>query len=154
MERLNNATIGRYQVTTDGLATYTHNVPLYLGSRVDFAQLVKTYASSQVETRYSPATITGIEKVVRFGSPDETKISTSYIERFNLTVRMQMRRLTRLTNAHSKSRAHHAAAVALFVAWYNFCRRNQALKGKQTPAMASGLAVSVWSVEELLRATA
>lgn len=153
LTRLHHATTGRTQVTSDGLALYTHNVPLYMGSRVDFAQLIKSYKTSQVETRYSPATITGIEKVVRFGTPDEDRISTSYSERLNLSVRMHVRRFTRLTNAHSKSADHHAAMIALFTAWYNFCRKHQTLKGK-TPAMASGLAGHVWSVRELLTAIA
>jgi transposase-like protein/IS1 family transposase len=137
LDRLNYATEGRCQVTADGLAFYTNNVPLTLGSRVDFAQLIKSYASSQDETRYSPAKITGIEKVVRFGNPDENRISTSYAERLNLSVRMHVRRFTRLTNAHSKSYRHHEAMVALFAAWYCLCRRHETI-GK-TPAMACGL---------------
>jgi hypothetical protein len=121
--------------------------------RVDFAQLVKSYSSSQVETRYSPATITGAEKIARFGTPDMDHVSTSYSERLNLSVRMHNRRFTRLTNAHSKSAEHHAAMVALFVAFYNFCRKHETLK-KQTPAMAAGLADRVWTIEDLLQAVA
>jgi transposase InsO family protein len=111
--------------------------------------LVKTYASQQETTRYSPATITGCEKTPRFGNPDMDKVCTSHVERFNLTVRMQVRRFTRLTNAHSKSPKHHVAMQAIFFAWYNFCRKHQTLKG-QTPAMAAGLADKAWSIRELL----
>jgi transposase-like protein/IS1 family transposase len=153
LKRLNEATTGQTQVTSDGLALYTHNVPMQLGSRVDFAQLIKTYKSSQTETRYSPATIEGIEKVVRFGTPDESRISTSYSERFNLSVRMHVRRFTRLTNAHSKSAPHHAAMIALFTAFYNYCRKHETLKGK-TPAQAAGLTDHVWSLLELLERVA
>ena len=137
------------QVTSDGLATYTHNVPFALGSRVDFAQLVKIYSSSQTEHRYSPATIIEAKKTRRFGNPDMDHVSTSYSERLNLSVRMHVRRFTRLTNAHSKSAAHHDAMVSLFVAWYNFCRKHETLK-QQTPAMSAGLTDRVWSIEELL----
>jgi len=150
LNRLNNATSGRIQVTTDGLGIYTNGVPFALGSRCDYAQLIKSYKSSQEETRYSPATITGIEIVTRFGSPNMDEVSTSYSERLNLSVRMHIRRYTRLTNAHSKSSRHHAAMTALFVAWYNFCRRNEAVRN-QTPAMASGLTEHVWSIKELLQ---
>jgi transposase-like protein/IS1 family transposase len=149
LDRLNKATEGRMQVTSDGLATYTHNVPFMLGSRVDFAQLVKIYASSQSETRYSPATIIEAKKTARFGEPDMEHVSTSYSERLNLSVRMHVRRFTRLTNAHSKSAAHHEAMICLFVAWYNFCRKHETLK-QQTPAMSSGLTEKVWTIEELL----
>lgn len=151
LRRLDKATEGQTQVTSDGLALYTHNVPLSLGSRCSFAQLIKSYAASQAETRYSPATITGIEKVPRFGFVDEERISTSYAERLNLSVRMHNRRFTRLTNAHSKSAAHHEAMISIFVAWYNFCRKHETLK-KATPAMEAGLADSAWSLEELLAA--
>lgn len=153
LRRLNQATLGGYQVTSDGLSIYTHNVPFELGSRVSFAQLIKSYSASQTETRYSPATITGIEIKKVFGNPDDDEISTSYSERFNLSVRMHVRRYTRLTNAHSKSARHHAAMTHLFVAWYNFCRKHESVK-RQTPAMAAGVSDHVWSLKELLREAA
>jgi IS1 family transposase len=144
---------GRYQLTTDGLAAYRNNVPFAFGMQVQFAQLIKVYGSSQEETRYSPAKIISSEKLPIFGAPEDDKISTSHIERFNLTVRMSLRRFTRLTNAHSKSLKHHAAMQALFVAWYNFARKNEALKGA-TPAMASGLSDHVWTIKELIERAA
>jgi hypothetical protein len=104
-------------------------------------------------TRYSPATITSAEKHPIFGSPDPDLICTSHIERFNRTVRMTLRRFTRLTNAHSKSRKHHVAMQAIFFAHYNFCRKHETLSG-QTPAMASGLADKVWTIGELLQRAA
>jgi transposase-like protein/IS1 family transposase len=148
LNRLNDATTGRCQVTSDGLSVYTYNVPLTMGSRVGFAQLIKTYAATQDETRYSPAKIAGIKTEIRFGTPDESRISTSYAERLNLSVRMHVRRFTRLTNAHSKTYRHHAAMVALFVAWYCYCRRHETVGA--TPAMASRLADHRWTVKELL----
>lgn len=93
-----------------------------------------------------------IEKIPRLGQPDEDKISTSFSERLNLSVRMHLRRYTRLTNGHSKSRRHHSAMTALFVGWYNWCRPNQALGRKVSPAMASGLAENLWTIQDLLRA--
>jgi transposase-like protein/IS1 family transposase len=153
LKQLNRATTGRFQISTDGLNTYTHNVPFVLGSRVDFAQLVKTYSSTQEQTRYSPAKIESAEKKPVFGNPDWDRICTSHIERFNLTVRMQVRRFTRLTNAHSKSPKHHVAMQAIFFAWYNFCRKHETIKG-QTPAMAAGLADKVWSIREMLERAA
>jgi len=148
LNRLRDATTGRFQVTSDGLATYRYTVPLTFGTRVDFAQLVKSYAATQDVTRYSPAKITGIEKTIRFGNPDEDRISTSYSERLNLSVRMHVRRFTRLTNAHSKSVRHHEAMVALFAAWYCLCRKHESIG--MTPAMSSGLADHRWSIQELL----
>jgi transposase-like protein/IS1 family transposase len=153
LTRLNNATTGRCQVTSDGFNAYTYSVPMLLGSRVDFAQLVKTYAANQGETRYSPAVIIAAEKTPRFGQPDAAHISTSYSERFNLSVRMHVRRFTRLTNAHSKTLDHHTAMTSLFVAWYNFCRKHETLK-KQTPAMVANLAATPWTIEKLLQETA
>ncbi len=154
LAQLNNATVGECQVTSDGLGLYRYGVPMHLGTRVSFAQLVKNYSNIQTETRYSPATIISAEKTPRFGNPDEDKISTSYSERLNLSVRMHVRRFTRLTNAHSKTYEHHAAMTALFVAWYNFCRPNMALGKGVTPAMKAGLAGFRWDLEALLRAAA
>lgn len=149
LHKLAAAVSGRFQLTTDGLRSYTLNVPFVLGSRVDFAQLIKSYAATQSEIRYSPAVIVAAEKVPMIGTPDEDRISTSHIERFNLTLRMSLRRFTRLTNGHSKSRPHHEAMQAIFVAWYNFGRKHETLKGK-TPAMACGLETKPWSVQELI----
>ena len=140
---------GRFQLTTDGLAAYKNNVPFAFGMQVDFAQLIKVYSSTQEQTRYSPAKIISAEKLPIFGEPEEDSICTSHIERFNLTYRMSLRRYTRLTNAHSKSLRHHTAMQALFVAWYNFGRKHETLKGK-TPAMASGLTDHVWTIKELI----
>ena len=124
-------------------------MPLILRNRVDFAQLVKIYASSQEEKRYSPAKLQSAEKKVRFGNPDLGRVNTSFVERLNLTLRMQSRRHTRLTNAFSKDLAHHEAMQHLFFAHYNFARKHEALKGK-APAMISGTSDSVWSIERLL----
>jgi transposase-like protein/IS1 family transposase len=161
LRRLNNAVEGECQVTSDGLGLYTYQVPHQMGSRISFAQLIKSYKSTQVQNRYSPAQITGIEIVPRVGDPDPEHISTSYSERLNLSVRMHNRRLTRLTNAHSKSEKHHAAMMALFVAWYNYCRAHETLAEthehlgrKVTPAMAAGLTDRPWTLGELLRAAA
>lgn len=156
LKRLRGAvsTEGRLQVTSDGLSLYASHVPFVLGSRVDFAQLIKVYRSEQVETRYSPATITSIEIVPRFGEPDPERISTSFAERLHLSVRMHLRRYTRLTNAHSKTFAHHAAMTSLFVARFNWVRKHETLGKGATPAMASGLADRRWSIKELLTAAA
>jgi transposase-like protein/IS1 family transposase len=139
----------RFQLTTDGLQSYIPAVDEFLMDRCDYAQLVKTYARSQEdERRYSPAECTGAVKVVISGNPDEAKICTSHVERLNLTMRMQLRRLTRLTNGFSRKLENHRAAVALHFAWYNFCQIHGSLK--ITPAMEAGISDHVWSVEELL----
>lgn len=149
LNQLDRATTGRFQLSTDGLGSYTLNVPFVFGSRVDFAQLIKTYANNQKTVRYSPAKITSCEKIHRFGSPDMDKVCTSHVERLNLTLRMNMRRFTRLTNGHSKSLKHHVAMQNLFFAWYNFCRKHQSLGGN-TPAMVSGLTDRAWTLSGLL----
>jgi IS1 family transposase len=129
---------GRFQMTTDGLGAYRHSIPFTFLSKVDFGMLVKNYQGNPKEIRYSPASIISIEKNRIFGNPDMDKVCTSHIERLNLTLRMQMRRFTRLTNGFSKTIEHHTAMQQLFFAWYNFCRPHQTLKGS-TPAMACGL---------------
>jgi hypothetical protein len=121
--------------------------------QVDFGQLIKVYGSTQEQTRYSPATIISAEKLPIFGECDEDNICTSHIERFNLTYRMSLRRFTRLTNGHSKSLRHHKAMQSLFVAWYNFGPKHEALRGK-TPAMASNLTDHVWTIKELIEKAA
>jgi len=118
---------------------------------VDFAQLVKVYAASRDgEQRYSPAEVVDAVPVPICGKPDPNKISTSHVERQNLTMRMQIRRLTRLTNAFSKKRVNLWAALALHFCWYNFCRIHKSLR--VTPAMAAGLTGTVWTLQQMLEA--
>lgn len=150
LRKLRDAVSGRIQVTSDGLGAYTNNVPIELFGQCDFAQLIKKYAAAQQTTRYSPASIIGIEKTTRYGSPDPAHVSTSYIERFNLSVRMQNRRFTRLTNAFSKSLDHHKAMQNIHMAYHNWCWDHKTLGKKTTPAMAAGLATEKWSVERLI----
>jgi IS1 family transposase len=143
---------GRTQITTDGLNHYTASVPMCFGLDVDFAQLTKMFGDfgqhDSPEGRYSPSPIKGVISKVRRGDPDPDHISTSYIERSNLTMRMQMRRFTRLTNAFSKKLSHLKAAVALHFAHYNFCRIHSTLR--VSPAMQAHLTDHVWSLTELL----
>ena len=141
----------RVQLTTDGFRFYIDAIERSFGSDVDFAQLVKLYGDygqHDAEAKYSPSPI--IETIVKVhqGNPDEDHISTSYVERQNLTMRMMMRRFTRLTNAFSKTAANLKAAVALHFAYYNFVRVHQTLR--VTPAMEAGLSDHVWSVAELI----
>jgi IS1 family transposase len=114
---VDKATSGRFQLSTDGLGAYKMSVSFIWGNRVDFAQVVKNYCNTQNAIRYSPAKIIGVEKKPQFGRPDWDHICTSPIERLNLTVRITMRRFTRLTNAHSKSHRHHVAIQAILFAW-------------------------------------
>ena len=140
----------RIQLTTDGHRAYLEAVEGAFGCDIDYAMLVKTYESSQEETRYSPAVCTSCERKPIMGHPDPDHISTSYVERSNLSIRMGTRRFTRLTNAFSKKIENHAAAVALYFMHYNFCRVHQSLR--VTPAMETGLTDHVWSVKEMLEA--
>jgi len=138
----------RTQLTTDGYRVYLNAVEDAFGADVDYAMLVKIYGkSSETETRYSPAECIGCQRQVITGSPDPLHISTSYVERQNLTMRMQMRRFTRLTNGFSKKIENLIAAVALHYMQYNYCRIHSALR--VTPAMEAGLTDHVWSLEEL-----
>jgi len=137
------------QLTTDGHRVYINAVEDAFGADVDYAMLTKVYgANPEAETRYSPARIVSSTTEVIKGSPNPKFISTSYVERQNLTMRMHMRRFTRLTNAFSKEVENPAAAVALHFVWYNFCRVHGTLR--VTPAMQAGLADHVWSLEELV----
>lgn len=151
MQDLAGRLVGRVQITTDGLKAYVSAVEDAFGGDVDFAQLHKIYAAAPngPETRYSPAECTGCEKRVVTGNPERNHVSTSYVERQNLTMRMSMRRFTRLTNGFSKKVENHAAAVALHFFHYNFCRPHLSLKGR-TPAMAAGVADAKWTVSELI----
>ena len=139
----------RVQLTTDGLKCYLTAVPDGFGSDIDYAMLVKIYGNDpEGEKRYSPAVCTGCKKQTKIGDPDEKHVSTSYIERQNLTMRMAMRRFTRLTNAFSKKIEHHVAAIALHYMYYNYCRIHQTLR--VTPAMEAGISNHVWSIEEVI----
>ncbi|HEY2936716.1 MAG TPA: IS1 family transposase [Gaiellaceae bacterium] len=139
----------RIQLTTDGHVVYALAVSNAFKGGVDYAQLIKMYGPDpEAERRYSPQVCTSITAKQMSGDPDPEHISTSYIERQNLTMRMSMRRFTRLTNAFSKKVENLTAAVSLHFAYYNFCRPHQSLKGK-TPAMAAGIADHVWKLDEL-----
>ena len=142
----------RPQITSDGLSAYPEAVDKIFGADVDYAQLVKTYGRDpdEPEHRYSPAKCISVEMGRVQGNPDRKNISTSYIERSNLTVRMANRRFTRLTNAFSKKWQNHVHALALQFFWYNFGRKHITLKGK-TPAMVAGLTDRAWTVADLVR---
>ncbi|HEV3340895.1 MAG TPA: IS1 family transposase [Pirellulales bacterium] len=147
--KLASATSGHFQVTTDGFKPYCTAMIEAFRWRIDFAQYIKLFqGGGQADARYSPGTIRRVAKRVRAGNPDPDKISTSIVERSNLTIRMTTRRMTRLTNAFSKLWDNHEAALALFFMAYNFVTVHGTLK--TTPAVAHGLTDHVWSVEELL----
>lgn len=140
----------RVQLTTDGHKAYLEAVEGAFGADVDYAQLIKIYgdAPESAKGRYSPADCTGIKKTPVEGDPDEAHVSTSFVERQNLTMRMHMRRFTRLTNGFSKKVENHAYAVALHFMFYNFVKVHQTLK--VTPAMEAGLTSRVWDIEDLV----
>ena len=147
-ERLDIATAGRFQLTTDGFRPYLNTIPEVFGSRVDFATLVKVYGESEDERRYSPGRVIEVIETKQWGDPDMDAVCTSHVERHNRQIRMQVRRLTRLTDAHSKKWDNHEAALALFFAYYNFCRVHSTIKA--TPAVAAGLTLEPWSLKKLL----
>ena len=149
---LRSRVLGKPQITTDGFGCYPDAIRLAFGEDADYAQIIKQYGGLDAtdERRYSPPKCTRSDKRPISGAPDPDRISTSYIERQNLTCRMHMRRFTRLTNAFSKRMRNHAAAVALYVAWYNFVRVHETTR--ITPAMALDVTDHVWSVAELIDA--
>lgn len=151
MEKMQRASDGRFQLSTDGLRAYIEAVEQVFGTDIDYAQLVKSYRSDEAgkaERRYSPGDFIGAKKVPIMGNPDEARISTSYIERQNLTMRMSMRRLTRLTNGFSKKWENFEKALGLHFAYYDFCKVHQSLR--VTPAMEAGITDHIWSLDELI----
>lgn len=141
--------IGHPQITTDAHKPYLKAVEEAFGGEADYAQLHKIYGATEAnEARYSPATCIGCDMKVVSGDPDPAHVSTSYVERQNLTMRMSMRRFTRLTNGFSKKLENHGHAVALYFLHYNFCRVHKTLR--VTPAMEAGIANHVWTTQELV----
>jgi len=152
-KQLQRATDGLFQLTTDGLRAYIEAVEAAFGADIDYAQLVKKYKSDETgnrDRRYSPGDFVSATKVTVTGNPDEDMISTSYVERQNLTMRMSMRRLTRLTNGFSKRWGNLNKALALHFAYYNFVRVHQSLR--VTPAMEAGITSHIWTWDELIGA--
>ena len=151
MDDLRDRLANRVQLTTDGHKAYLEAVEGAFGGDVDYAQLIKIYGDMGGKTaarKYSPAECTGIKKRTVDGNPDTALISTSYVERQNLTMRMHMRRFTRLTNGFSKKVENHMHAVALHFMYYNFVKVHQTLK--VTPAMEAGLTDRLWEVADLV----
>jgi IS1 family transposase len=139
----------RVQLTTDGHGAYLNAVDGAFGLDVDYAMLVKHYGESpEAEKRYSPAICTGATKHAVCGRPEKKHVSTSYVERQNLTMRMSMRRFTRLTNAFSKRAENHGYSLALYFVYYNFVRIHKTLR--TTPAMAAGLTDRLWEISDLV----
>ena len=153
MDDLRARMADRVQLTSDGHKAYLEAVEGAFGGDIDYAMLVKLYGSDggvSPEKRYSPAECTGTRKLKVSGKPDVAHISTSYVERNNLTMRMSMRRFTRLTNAFSKKVENHAHSVSLHFMYYNFCRQHKSLEGI-TPAMAAGVTDHLWEIEDIVR---
>jgi hypothetical protein len=140
----------RVQLTSDGHPSYLEAVEGAFGTEIDYAMLIKLYGADQTpdETRYSPARVIGCRAVDITGKPERKHVSTSYVERQNLTMRMGMRRFTRLTNGFSKKLEHHIAAISLHFMYYNFVRIHQTVK--VTPAMAAGVNSRLWEMSDVV----
>jgi transposase-like protein/IS1 family transposase len=149
---LSGRVVGRFQLTTDGLRSYVPAVEEFFGADIHFAQLVKLYGTNDGEGPewYQPSKVTATIPVIVSGDPDTSRISTSHVERANLSVRTHLRRFTRLSLGFSKSLAHLQAAVDLYMAFFNFVRVHQRIS--VTPAMEAGLTDHIWTVQELLEA--
>jgi IS1 family transposase len=140
---------GAPQITTDQWKAYIPAVEEAFGRYVDFAQLIKIFRETPGGAgRYSPGECCGTKTEIRHGNPDPRHISTSFVERQNLTMRMSMRRFTRLTNAFSKKLDNHVHALALYFVFYNFCRQHKSLR--VSPAMAAGVSDRLWSLEDVV----
>jgi transposase-like protein/IS1 family transposase len=149
---LSERVTGRFQITTDGLRGYVPAIEEYFGADVDFAQLLKIYGNTDGDgpDYYKPSQVTATIPIPISGNPNPRYISTSHVERANLSIRTHLRRFTRLSLGFSKSLEHLKAAVSLYIAFFNFCRVHQTLR--VTPAMQAGIADHVWTVRELLEA--
>ena len=147
MEDVASRVTSRIQLTTDGLKMYGEAVEGAFGCDVDYAMLIKLYGNDSFDTKYSPGDCIGIRSTVLMGNPNPKHISTSFVERQNLSMRMGMRRFTRLTNGFSKKLENHAHQVALYFMHYNYCRIHKSLR--VTPSMEAGLSNHVWTIEEL-----
>jgi len=148
--QLRVATSGKFQISSDGFGPYSSTIPDALGYGINYGQVIKEYANPKESERrsYSPGSIIRAKRKVICGTPDQSRICTSHIERHNLSTRMSVRRMTRLTNAHSKRWENHVAMLALWFAYYNYCRVHSTLK--TTPAVAAGIASEPWTIERLL----
>src|SRR5438094_8311391 len=153
MDDLRGRLANRVQLTTDGHKAYLQAVEEAFGADIDYSMLIKLYgeppSSPEASRRYSPSDCVGTRTEKITGNPDPKHISTSYAERANLTMRMAMRRFTRLTNAFSKKLENHCYMVALYALWYNFVRVHKTLR--MSPAMAAGIETRLWSMEEVVR---
>ncbi|ESW83912.1 IS1 family transposase [Mesorhizobium sp. M0179] len=152
MDDVKDRLANRVQLTTDGHRAYLNAVEEAFGADIDYAMLIKQYGEPEgkktsPERRYSPAVCTGATKTRIAGNPDPVHVSTSHIERANLTMRMANRRFTRLTNAFSKKFENHVHMVAIYTVWYNFIKMHKTLK--MTPAMAAGVSRTLWSMDDL-----
>jgi IS1 family transposase len=153
---LKSRLLNRVQLTTDGHGMYLEAMECAFGADIDYGMLVKLYGPEpELGRRYSPAKCLSATKHVVQGKPDYEAISTSYVERQNLTMRMSMRRFTRLTNAFSKKLENHEYALALYFMYYNFARPHKTLANPchRTPAMAAGISNHIWTVEEIIKLT-
>jgi IS1 family transposase len=152
MDDLASRMANRIQVSTDALAAYPDAIERGFGSEIDYGQIVKTYAltnlNKEAASRYSPCEVVQVERTIVTGMPDVSRITTSHVESQNLTLRMHCRRLTRLTNAFSKKFENFQAAIALNFTYYNFCKFHSSLR--MTPAQAAGVESSAWTVAELV----
>jgi len=149
MEDVASRVTSRVQITTDGQRAYVEAVEGAFGMNVDYAMLIKLYGSpANADTRYSPGEVIGTEMIRVMGGPDPRYISTSFVERQNLTMRMSMRRFTRLTNGFSKKLENHEHMLAIYFMYYNYSRVHQTLR--VTPAMEAGIAYHVWNVREIV----
>ena len=150
MDDLQGRLANRVQLTTDGHSAYFRAVEESFGIDVDYAQIIKLYGEApEAERRYSPPVCVGARKDRIRGNPDRAHVSTSHVERSNLSFRMHMRRYTRLTNAHSKKFENHCHMVALYTVWYNFARINSAVR--MAPAMAAGICDRLWDMADIVK---